>query len=288
MKNMLASALLVFFVSPGLAAADGFDSERLEAVLNAQSDETRARYAYRNPSDTLEFFEIAPGSVVVEALPGGGWYSRILDAYLGPEGRLVGVDYAHDMFPLFGFFTEEQLKKRESWTETWVAGSADWGVENGAPVFAFTFGSMPEEARGTADTVLFIRALHNLARFEKDGPYLTTALQNAYDVLKPGGLVGVVQHHARADTPDEWVGGATGYLKAEFVIDRMQAAGFEYVGESDINANEKDQPGENDAVWRLPPTLATSRDDPELREQMKTIGESNRMTLKFRKPEETE
>ena len=96
--------------------------------------------------------------------------------------------------------------------------------------------------------------------------------------------MGVVQHHARDEMPDEWATGANGYLKKQFVIDQMEAAGFEFVAESDINANPKDQPTTEDFVWRLPPSLVTSREDPELRKKMLAIGESNRMTLKFRKP----
>ena len=103
-------------------------------------------------------------------------------------------------------------------------------------------------------------------------------------MLKPGGVVGVVQHEARENMSDEWASGAKGYLKKDFVIDKMTAAGFEYIGASDVNQNEKDQPGSEDIVWRLPPSLSTSREDPELREAMQAIGESNRMTLKFRKP----
>jgi predicted methyltransferase len=74
-------------------------------------------------------------------------------------------------------------------------------------------------------------------------------------------------------------------MKKQFVIDRVVAAGFELVAESDINANDKDQPSDDDIVWRLPPTYATSRDDPELKAKLEAVGESNRMTLKFRKPE---
>jgi predicted methyltransferase len=114
--------------------------------------------------------------------------------------------------------------------------------------------------------------------------FLTAALQDAFAVLKPGGVVGVVQHEARAAMPDAWSGGTNGYLKRDFVIQRMEKAGFEFLGASEINQNEKDQPGETDMVWRLPPTLATSGEDPALRAQLEAIGESNRMTLKFRKP----
>ena len=88
----------------------------------------------------------------------------------------------------------------------------------------------------------------------------------------------------RDEMPDEWAGGQNGYLKKAFVIDRMKAAGFEYVGASDINVNDKDQPADSDIVWRLPPSFATSADNPELQAEMRAIGESNRMTLKFRKP----
>ena len=84
---------------------------------------------------------------------------------------------------------------------------------------------------------------------------------------------------------DEFANGSRGYLKKAFVISVAEAAGFEFVGESDINANPNDQPTEEDIVWRLPPTLATSRDNPELKAELEAVGESNRMTLKFRKPE---
>jgi predicted methyltransferase len=83
---------------------------------------------------------------------------------------------------------------------------------------------------------------------------------------------------------DAWASGNAGYLKAQFVIDRMQKAGFEYVASSDVNENPKDRPSASEVVWRLPPSLQTSAEDPALRAEMEAIGESNRMTLKFRKP----
>ena len=138
----------------------------------------------------------------------------------------------------------------------------------------------------TADAVLLIRALHNLARFEGDGGFLSAALTDVRDVLKPGGIVGVVQHEARPDMPDDWANGDNGYLKWDFVVGAMEAAGFEFVAASDLNENPLDQPTVDDKVWRLPPVMNTSRDDPALRAQMMSIGESNRMTLKFRKPEQ--
>jgi len=265
--------------------AGGADSERLVSVLAAQPEETQARYQYRHPQETLEFFGIAPGMAVVEALPGGGWYTKILLPYLGQAGHVWGADYSADMYPLFGFFSEEQLEAKKTWTTDFTAGAEEWAGEEGACVSAWVFGAMPDATKGQADAVLFIRALHNLARFESEGGFLATALQNAYDVLKPGGIVGVVQHQARDEMPDEWADGSRGYLKKDFVIAKMEEAGFEFVEASDINQNEMDQPAESDIVWRLPPSLATSRDNPELKAELTAIGESNRMTLKFRKPE---
>ena len=269
--------------SPEPAAKPG--PEGLAEILAAQPEEVQARYEHRHPQETLEFFGIEPGMTVVEALPGGGWYTKILLPYLGSDGRLIGADYALEMFPLFGFFSDEQIEAKETWVEDWTAQAEGWAGEDAAAVSAFVLGSLPEEMAGTADAMLFIRALHNLARFEDEGGFLTAALADAYAVLKPGGVVGVVQHEARPDMPDEWADGSAGYLKQAFVINAFEEAGFELAAESDINANPADQPTTDDVVWRLPPTLATSREDPELREELQAVGESNRMTLLFRRPE---
>ena len=260
-------------------------SERLEAILAAQPAEVKARYDYRHPQDTLEFFGIVPGMTVVEALPGDGWYSKVLIPYLGGEGRLIGANYAQEMWPKFGFFDQAFIDSMKTWTTDWQQEAKAWQGEDGAAVDAFVFGSMPESMEGQADAVLLIRALHNLARFEDEGQFLTTALEETFRILKPGGIVGVVQHEARSNMPNAWASGDNGYLKKQFVIDRMTQAGFELVDETDINQNPKDQPTEKEVVWRLPPTYQTSQDDPELRAQMDEIGESNRMTLKFVKPE---
>lgn len=263
------------------------DSARLEAVLAAQSAQTKARYDARNPAATLEFFGIAPGMTVVEGLPGGGWYSKILIDYLGSDGVLIGADYALDMWPKFGFFDETFIKAKETWATDWPAEAQQWRTEQSAPISAFAFGALPEGLRKKADAVIYVRALHNLARFEDDGGFLTEALTDTYNVLKPGGVVGIVQHQARDTMSDAFSNGARGYLKKSFVIEKMREAGFEYVGSRDFNANSNDRPTEEDIVWRLPPTLNTSRENPALREKMQAIGESHRMTLKFRKPRDT-
>ena len=266
---------------PGAPAAR---PDELAAVLDAQPDEVKARYQYRHPKATLEFFGIEPGMTVVEALPGGGWYTKLLLPYLGEKGQLIGADYPLEMWPNFPFMTPERLEAKETWVADWTAEADGWRQAGDARVAAFQMGEMPDSMDGTADAVLFIRALHNLARFEDTGGYLTTAIDDAYRVLKPGGIVGVVQHQARENMPDAWADGSNGYLKESFVIARFKSAGFQFEGTSGVNANEKDRPTESDIVWRLPPSLQTSRDNPELEAEMREIGESNRMTLKFRKP----
>ncbi|MBT8079706.1 MAG: methyltransferase [Gammaproteobacteria bacterium] len=297
MKQLTALAFSLLLVACGQDAAPPAPAEpasdppaqmaevrSLSEILAAQPAEVQARYQYRHPGETLEFFGVSPGSTVIEALPGGGWYSKILLPYLGPEGKLIGANYAIDMWPRFGFFSDEFIEGTKTWVTDWPAGAEEWRDEDSASVSAFVLGSMPDELAGNVDTVLFIRALHNMQRFEADGGYLTSALMDAYTALKPGGVMGVVQHRAPEDMPDEWADGSAGYLKQSFVVAQAEKAGFELVDESEINANPNDQPTTEDVVWRLPPSLQNARDNEELRAAMEAIGESDRMTLKFRKP----
>lgn len=262
-----------------------FDGEKLRGVLAAQDDAAKARFDARNPYETLEFMRVAPGMTVVELLPGGGWYSKILVPYLGDQGTLIGLDYPLTMWPNFPFGSEEFIEERKDWPQTWPQEAQAWAGESGAEVKAFTIDTVPESLNGSADRVLFIRAMHNLARFEEDGQFLSEALQQTYNLLKPGGLVGIVQHEAPASKSDEWADGSRGYLKEEFVKQAMLDAGFEFVAASDINKNPKDQPGAEDIVWRLPPSYYSSQDNTAQRNKYQAIGESNRMTLLFRKPE---
>ncbi len=276
-------SLAIIAVAP-IGTARAAEGDRLDAILAAQPDEARARYQYRRPRETLVFFGIEPGMTVVEALPGGGWYTKILLPYLGSDGMVIGADYSIPLWQNFGFANEEFLEEKKTWVQDWTADAEEWRGDDGAELSAFVFGSLPASMHGTADAVLFIRALHNLARFSAESDFLMEAIRDAYNVLKPGGIVGIVQHHARDDMPDDWANGGMGYLKKGFVIDRMQAAGFELVAESDIHANPKDRPTTEEFVWRLPPGYSGSSDNPELKAKMDAIGESNRMTLKFRKP----
>lgn len=269
---------------PDEDAAPAEPLDRLGRILDAQPDAVQARYDARHPRQTLEFFGIEPGMTVVEGLPGGGWYTRILLPYLGSDGHLIGANYALELWPNFEFATEEFMAEMRQWQELFPEQAAGWCEDDCAEVSAFWLGSLPDELAGTADAALFIRALHNLAYYDDEGNYLTDALADAYAALKPGGILGVVQHEARPDMPDDWADGSNGYLKKQFVVDRAEAAGFELIAQSNINANPNDHPTTDEYVWRLPPSLRLEEEDPELEEEYRAIGESNRMTLRFRKP----
>ena len=282
--------------STALAAEDTASvdaSAALSAVLDAQDEDTKARYQYRHPQETLEFFGIEPGMTVVDTLPGKVWYSGILSDYLGADGMVIGANFSLDHRASMGgrYATEEYRQKNANWPETWAAEMNAERSEGSAPVGAFFLGALPEDMNGTADAMIMVRAAHHLHRKEGEGAFFTQALSDAYDVLKPGGVLGIVQHRAPEGNSDEWAVGDSGYVKQSRIIEFVTGAGFELVAASEINGNPLDQPTEEDFVWRLPPSLGTTRDyetNPEQaaqREAFKAIGESDRMTLAFRKPE---
>lgn len=276
--SLILTACLVAIVPFTLHATENV---ALDNALAVQSADAQKRYQARHPKETLDFFGIQPGTRVAEVLPGGGWYSKILLSYLGKAGELVVVDYPLSIWENFSFATPTFIAKRENWAGIWNEKVNNWGIDNSAAISAYTLATMPESLNDQLDAILFIRALHNLARYSNVQPYLNDALQAAFKVLKPGGIAGVVQHQAREARSDKWSDGSNGYLKKSFVIAQMKSVGFEYEGESNVNANQLDQAKEGDTVWRLPPTLDTQDEN---KEAMKAIGESNRMTLKFRKP----
>ena len=280
---LLILATCLATLTPGICATAGADA--LEQIIASRSEEDRARDAARHPTETLRFFQVTPGLTVAEGLPGSGWYTRILAPYLGGTGTLYGVSYADRMWPLFSIATEEWIKSRKERAKNFPDAVRDY-TDNGITTRAFTFATVPPAIAGTVDRVLLIRALHNLHRFESQAGTLNQAMVAVRGMLKGDGLVGVVQHRAPESATDEWADGNNGYMKQSAVIDIFEKAGFELVASSEINANPKDQPGPGDNVWRLPPALRTSKDNPDLRAAMVAIGETDRMTLLFRKADQ--
>lgn len=290
MKNLVSATMsLVLMLSAGHAVAETTESgAKLDAVLEAQAEKDKARYQYRHPKETLQFFGIEPGMTVVDTLPGSVWYAGILSQYLGSDGHVIGASFSLAQRKVMGgrYASDEWQEENKDWPQSWAAERNEGRGENDAPFSAFFYGSLPEDMNASADVVLMVRAAHHLNRTEDQGGFFTTAIQNAHDVLKPGGIAGVIQHRAPEGHSDEWAMGRKGYIKQSRVIEAFEAAGFELVATSEINANPKDQPTEDDVVWRLPPALGgASRDNEEVRAAMQAIGESDRMTLKFRKAE---
>ena len=281
--SFLVSSIIlssVSFCAFQSSAHDG--NERLASIVMDRDAEQRSRDAERRPVQTLSFFDVKPGMKVAEVFPGGGWYSQILAPYLGKEGALYGINYNDDIWPRFGFFSDERIAQMTARTAAYPGMIAEF-TDSGMVADGFTFGTRPKAINGTVDRVLFIRALHNLNRFEAEAGSMTEAMKVTYELLKDDGLVGVVQHRAPEQSSDDWAIGRAGYMKQSAVVSAFENAGFTLVASSEINANSKDKPTEDDIVWRLPPSLNGSSDDPEKRAAMMAIGESDRMTLLFKK-----
>ncbi len=258
--------------------------EKLQAILAAQPDEVQARYDARHPAETLAFFGIEPGMKVMEALPGGGWYTKILMPYIGSEGAIVGAHYPDEIWvKIIPNADEERIAGFVERTATWGDTAKEWVGEDGPEVGSYQMTKLPEDKADKVDAALFIRALHNLHRTEASDHYMSKTIAETYRIVKPGGIVGVVQHRAPESNSDEWADGNAGYLKQSLVIAAFEDAGFIFKGSSEINANANDLPSEEDIVWRLPPTRAGA-DTEEKRAVVDAIGESDRMTLKFVKP----
>lgn len=246
-----------------------------EVIDHPRRDERRARDEWRHPLDTLSFFGVSPDMTIVEVLPGnGGWYTQILTPLTAEQGRMIGVTYPDDLWvQMFSSWSEDNYERFGADITQMGRYMAVDGVESAQPIVGYSIDDIPDEEDGQADAVLFIRAMHHLFRF--DEPLVDTALSEVFDVLAPGGLVGVVQHRAPEDADAAFAKGGNGYLKQSDVIAAFERAGFVLEEASEINANPND-PADG-PVWRLPPSTTDNSDT-------LAIGESDRMTLRFRKP----
>lgn len=262
--------------APEVPAADVSPSSVLiEVVAHERRDDNRARDEWRHPVETLTFFGLRPDMTIIEVLPGnGGWYSQILTPFTAAEGRMIGATYPVSLWTrMFPDFSEDNYERFGADITQMGRYMSVEGVESSQVTLGYALDNIPDEENGQVDAALFFRALHHLFRFEE--PLVDTALAEVYDALAPGGVVGVVQHRAPEDADPEFANGNNGYLRQSDVIAAFERAGFVLDASSEINANPND-PADG-FVWRLPPT---TRDNPET----SAIGESDRMTLRFRKP----
>ncbi len=219
-----------------------------------------ARDKYRHPAETLTFFGLQPGQTVVELWPGGGWYTEVLAPYLAPGGALLVV-------PPSGNYDQRIRTK--------IASNPVYGK---VQVATFSSGQPTSIAAGSADLVLTFRNVHSW--LDGDAPIAGQVFAEAFRVLKPGGTLGVVEHRLPEEAEDARQM-TSGYVKVSTVRRLAEAAGFQFVGASEINANPKDTKDYPEGVWTLPPSLQLGDKD---RAKYLAIGESDRMTLKFVKP----
>lgn len=264
-KKIAATAFASLLLS-GIAQADA-----LQSAIDGdhRSDKNSARDEFRRPYETLSFFEVKPTNKVVEIWPGGGWYTEILAPFLRDNGQLVAAHFPEqDKEGYFKRSRDAYLKK--------LAANPD--IYDRVEVTAV---HPPEHdkmtAPGTADNVLTFRNVHNWTKMGID----QMMFDAFYDALKPGGILGVVEHRAPEDASLEYMK-ESGYVTEAYVIDLAKQSGFTLIESSDINNNAADTKDYEKGVWTLPPTLAMKDKD---RERFVAIGESDRMTLKFVKPE---
>lgn len=229
-----------------------------------------ARDVYRHPKETLGFFMVRPDQTVIEITPGAGWYSEILAPYLREQGRYVAavIDPA----------TQQNERARDYYAKSRAQLEAKFAADparyDRARLVAFDPAKPVLGPANSADVVLTFRNVHNW----RMAGTAEAMFKGFFDVLKPGGVLGVVEHRARGDVPAD---DRSGYVGEAQVIAMAQAAGFVLDGKSEINANPKDTKDHPNGVWTLPPT---NRHAPEEAGKYKAIGESDRMTLRFRKP----
>jgi predicted methyltransferase len=224
------------------------------------------RDAARHPIETLAFFQIQPTSTVVELGAGGGWYTELLAPLLAAQGKLVvaGPDPdgpADKMQTAYGKDLVDFLAKSKLFERVERVAIKPPAISLGAD--------------GSATHVIAMREMHNWQRRGQLDAYLAAV----HAVLRDGGIFGIEAHRAKPGTKGEDTA-ESGYLAEEWVIAKVEAAGFKLAEKSEINANPKDTKDYPEGVWTLPPNFAEGDTD---KAKYAAIGESDRMTLRFTK-----
>ena len=249
------------------------DAQALAVVLaDTRRDGDRVRDQYRHPAETLAFFKVKPGMTVVDYMPSTGWWTRVLVPYLGAGGRYIGLN------PDVRNGPDMMRRAFSSLSDTFPAQAAQWTGVMPERIGAYNSDTLPEDLAGKVDRVLIFREMHNLWRTDMLRRELTTVR----GLLKDNGLLGIEQHRARNNARADYTDGNKGYMREQDVIALVETAGFELVGKSNINQNKRDPANHRDGVWMLPPNLRNVTSEAE-RARMLEIGESDRMTLLFKK-----
>ncbi len=256
-----------------LTATSTFADENT-ALLNSingeqRTEQNRARDKARHPQQTLMFFDVKANATVLEMWPGTGWYTEILAPYL----KQGGGQFIAAGFPIHSG-PQWRRKMQQAFQDYLTLNPAHYDAVKFVgigPPYLWTLGKDQ-----SVDTVLTFRNVHNWVK----GGYEKEMFHAMYQVLKPGGVLGVVEHRAKPDTDIETMN-KSGYMTEQHVIGLAKQAGFVLESASEVNANAKDTKDHAKGVWTLPPTLRLGDQD---KEKYIAIGESDRMTLKFIKP----
>jgi len=226
-----------------------------------RSDANRQRDSYRHPLETLSFFGVTPTMTVVEIWPSGGWYTEILAPYLAAQGKYIIADPEED--------PKGYTKPRQEWLSQHQIISEKVSYATFQPPKKLELAPA-----GTVDMVLTFRNIHNWLPTKSQ----EQAFRTIFKALKPGGVLGVVEHRAN---PKVKFDPKSGYVPEKEVIRMAKKAGFMLEQKSEVNANPSDKANYPDGVWTLPPRLQLGDKD---KDKYLAIGESDRMTLKFVKP----
>ncbi len=261
MKRLILAAMLATGLAAGAAHAD--DALKAAVAGEHRSAANKARDSARHPYETLSFFGIKPTMTVVELAPSGGWYTEILAPYLRDKGKLIGAGEAIAPEKRYGMAFKKKLDSNPAVYDKVVPS-----VFEPPATYAIA-------APNSVDMVLTFRNLHNWVGHGEEG--LKTTFKEIHKVLKPGGVLGIVDHRLPASMPQD-AKASSGYVHEAWVIKTVESAGFKLAGKSEVNANPKDTANHEKGVWTLPPVLANKDKD---REKYIAIGESDRMTLKF-------
>ena len=272
MKFALKSLLVATLTMTSTMALSHNHESSLEHALQSseRSAKNSARDEYRHPAQTLAFFGFKPTMTVVEIAPGGGWYSEILAPALKEQGTYYAAHFPADSS--VGYYQRSLAGFKQKVAEDERFSSVK--ITEFAPVTHLDIAPA-----GSADMVLTFRNVHNWY-MGKDKSGALSAFQAFYKALKPGGTLGLVEHRLAEERADEDQK-TSGYMKQSYGVDLAEQAGFELVASSEINANPKDTADHPKGVWTLPTSLRLGEQDAD---KYKAIGESDRMTLKFKKP----
>jgi len=257
-------------------ARSGADERALSAAIASPLRIDAHRDAFRHPLDTLLFFGVKPSDKVIEIWPSGGWYTTIIAPYLkSGNGEYIAA------LPFAANPNENQLKSRNTY-KTKFAEAPDLYGNVRITYFGALSGPLVEPA--SVDKILSFRNVHNWMGIG----FADKAFNDFYAALKPGGYLGIVEHRAPANVAQD-PRAANGYVREDVVIEMAQRAGFVLVGKSEINANPRDTADHPFGVWTLPPVLRTAPQGQPANlnfdnAKYRAIGESDRMTILFRKP----